>query len=130
MTKKLHILQIISNIVMTKPLSTIVRYMHNFIANFARILGICKEFAGNRVNNLGNVPRRGVVPKFSDLEVIALGITAEAFHIDSENYLFYRLHKECKDALPHLHQPSSVQCQAQAYILLDGGHPQRCCQTH
>lgn len=102
MTKKLHILQIISNLVMTKPLSTIVSYMHNFIANFARILGICKEFAGNRVNNLGNVPRRGVVPKFSDLEVIALGITAEAFHIDSENYLFYRLHKECKDALPHL----------------------------
>ncbi len=76
--------------------------MRNFIANFARILGICKHFAGNRVNALGNVPRRGVVPKFSDLEVVALGITAEAFSFDSENYLFHRLHKECKGDLPNL----------------------------
>ena len=76
--------------------------MRNFIASFVRILGICKDFSGNRVNKLGNVPRRGAVPKFSDLEVIALSITAEAFHIDSENYLFYRLSHECKDDLPHL----------------------------
>ena len=61
--------------------------MRNFIANFVRILGICKDFAGNRVNELGNIPRCGVVPKFSDLEVIALGITAEAFGFDSENLL-------------------------------------------
>ena len=76
---------------MVTPLNTIYLLMRNFIANFVRILEICKDFAGNRVNELGNVPRCGVVPKFSDLEVIALGITAEAFHIDSENYLFYRL---------------------------------------
>ena len=43
-----------------------------------------------------------VVPKFSDLEVIALGITAEAFGFDSENRLFHRLHSECKDDLPNL----------------------------
>ncbi|WP_231725631.1 hypothetical protein [Prevotella sp. DNF00663] len=85
-----------------KLLSTIIISMRNFITNFYRILNICKEFAGNRVNNLGNVSRRGVVPKFSDLEVIALGITAEAFHVDSENYLFYRLHKECGKELPNL----------------------------
>ena len=100
--KKLHILLIFSNLMVTKPLNTIYLFMRNFIANFVRILGICKDFAGNRVNELGNVPRCGVVPKFSDLEVIALGITAEAFHIDSENYLFYRLHHECKDDLPNL----------------------------
>ena len=76
--------------------------MRNFIVNFVRILGICKEFAGNRVNNLGNVSRCGVVPKFSDLEVIALGITAEAFGFDSENLLFYRLQRECKKDLPNL----------------------------
>ena len=45
--------------------------MRNFIANFVRILGICKDFAGNRVNEHGNVRRCGVVPKFSDLEVWA-----------------------------------------------------------
>ncbi len=76
--------------------------MRNFIANFVRILGICKDFAGNCVNELGNVPRCGVVPKFSDLEVVALGITAEAFGFDSENLLFHRLHHECKDDLPNL----------------------------
>ena len=59
-----------------KLLRTIALLMRNFIANLVRILGICKDFAGNRVNELGNVPRCGVVPKYSDLEVIALGITA------------------------------------------------------
>ena len=100
--KKLYISQIFSNLRVTKPLNTITLLMHNFIANFVRILGICKDFAGNRVNELGNVPRCGVVPKFSDLEVVALGITAEAFGFDSENLLFHRLHRECKKDMPHL----------------------------
>ena len=100
--KKLHKLHIISKLVVTKLLRTIALLMRNFIANFVRILGICKVFAGNRVNELGNVPRCGVVPKFSDLEVIALGITAEAFGFDSENLLFHRLQNECKDDLPNL----------------------------
>ena len=52
--------------------------------------------------SLGNVPRCGVVPKFSDLEVVALGITVEAFGFDSENLLFHRLYHECKDDLPNL----------------------------
>jgi hypothetical protein len=56
--------------------------MCSFIANFVKILGICKTFAGNRVNKLGNIPRRGVVPKFSDIEVVALSIIAEAFNFD------------------------------------------------
>ncbi len=100
--KKLHILLIFSNLMVLKPLNTIYLLMRNFIANFVRILGICKDFAGNRVNELGNAPRCGVVPKFSDLEVIALGITAEAFHFDSENYLFHRLESECKEDFPNL----------------------------
>ncbi len=57
------------------------------MANFVRILGICKAFAGNRVNELGNVPRCGAVPRFSDLEVIDLVVTAETLDIDSENLL-------------------------------------------
>lgn len=32
-----------------------------------------------------NVPRRGPVPKFSDLEVVALSLTAETESIDSED---------------------------------------------
>ena len=102
MPKKLHISQIINTLAVTKPLSTIVIGMHNFIAKFRKIFEICKKFAGNQVNEKGNVPRRGVVPTFSDLEVIALSITAEAFGIDSENYLFNRLNKECPGAIPNL----------------------------
>ena len=100
--KKLHISLIFSKLVVTKPLITIIALMHNFIVKFGKILDIFKEFAGNRVNDLGNVPRRGAVPKFSDLEVLALSATAEVFGIDSENYLFYRLQHECADRFPHL----------------------------
>ncbi len=52
--KKLHNSQIISKLVVTKLLSTIALLMRNFIANLVRILGICKDFAGNRVNELGS----------------------------------------------------------------------------
>ena len=70
-----------------KLLRTIALLMRNFIANLVRILGICKDFAGNRVNELGNVPRCGVVPKYSDLEVIALGITAAMTFMQYVNYI-------------------------------------------
>ena len=40
--KKLHNSQIISKLVVTKLLSTIALLMRNFIANFVRILEICK----------------------------------------------------------------------------------------
>jgi len=93
---------IISNLVVIKTLITIIADMHNFITKFREILQICKHFAKNHVNERGNIPRCGVVPTFSDLEVVALSITAEAFSIDSENYLFYRLNKECPGAIPNL----------------------------
>lgn len=76
--------------------------MHNFVVKFGKILEIYKRFAGNRVNSLGNVPRRKVEPKFSDLEVMVLSATAEIFGIDSENYLFHRLNNECKEVFPNL----------------------------
>ena len=88
--KKLHKSQIISKLVALKLLRTIALLMRNFITNFVRILGICKDFAGNRVNELGNVPRCGVVPKFSDLEVIALGITAAMTFMQYVNYINHR----------------------------------------
>ena len=65
--KKLHILLIFSNLVVSKSLSSIIA-MHNFIAKFRKNHEICKQFAENQVNESGNVPRRGVVPTFSDLQ--------------------------------------------------------------
>ena len=46
-----------------------------------------QEFFKNLVDERGNMPRRGVVPRFSDLEVIALSLTAEKCSVDSESYL-------------------------------------------
>lgn len=65
--------------------------MHNLYTIFAKFLEICKEFSSDLVDDNGNIPRRGVVPRFSDLEVISLSLTAEALGIDSENYLFSKL---------------------------------------
>ena len=100
--KKLCISLVISNLATAKTLTAITTLMHNFIASFVKILDIYKHFAGNRVNELGNIPRRGAVPKFTDLEVIALSATAEARGIDSENLLFKRLEAEKGDLLPNL----------------------------
>ncbi|MCQ2267887.1 MAG: hypothetical protein MJZ83_03320 [Bacteroidaceae bacterium] len=70
MFKKLHILLIFSILVVTKPLRSNHR-MRNLTAIFAKFLEICKDFSSNLVNESGNVPRRGVVPKFSDLTVFS-----------------------------------------------------------
>ena len=51
--------------------------MHSLYAIFVKILYVCKKLSANLVNELGNMPRPCVVPKFSDLDVIALNLTAE-----------------------------------------------------
>lgn len=65
--------------------------MHNIKTNFDIILDKSKPFAKNLLNLADNLPRRGVKPKFSDLQVLALALTAEALAIDSENLLFHKL---------------------------------------
>ena len=62
---------IFSILVVTKLL-ILNRIMHNLYARFVKILEICKKIGKDLVNKNGNIPRRGVVPKFSDLEVISL----------------------------------------------------------
>ena len=74
--------------------------MCNFCAKFRQILDIRKHHSGNLVNPPGNVPCAGVVPRFSNPEVIALRLTSEAFGIDSENCLFHRLSR-CGDKMPN-----------------------------
>ena len=46
-----------------------------------------QEFFKNLVDERGNMPRRGIVPRFYDLEVIAVSLTAEKCSVDSESYL-------------------------------------------
>lgn len=65
---------IFSNFVVTKQTKLNIFVMRNWTANFVKILDICKHFSKNLVDERGNMPRRGVVPRFSDLEVIALTV--------------------------------------------------------
>ena len=81
--------------------------MYNLYTKFVKILEICKQFSENLVNESGNVPRRGPVPKFSDLEVVALSLTAETESIDSEKWLFdYKL-QGTRTAFPISYQGDS-----------------------
>lgn len=63
---------------------------------------ILKEFLGETLPCTGNILRRGPKPKFTDVEVIALSLTAECLGIDSELYLFNKLDAEYKEAFPNL----------------------------
>ncbi len=58
--KKLFILLRLNKLVADKTLTAIALHIRNFMADFLRPFGICKDFAGNRVNELGNRPGCGV----------------------------------------------------------------------
>lgn len=76
--------------------------MCNLFTKVVKMLEICKQFSGIIVKESGNVPRSGSVPKFSDLEVVALSLTAEADSIGSDKGLSdYKL-QESKDGIPNL----------------------------
>ena len=100
MSKRLYMSLIFNNLVVIKTLSSNHR-MYNLYTKFVKILEICKQFSEILVHESGNVPRRGSVPRFSDLEVVALSMTAETESIDSEKWLFdYKL-QEYKDSIPN-----------------------------
>lgn len=101
MQKKLFISLIFSNFMASNQHGYLSLVMHNLCANFVKILEICKDFSKDLVNGRGNAPRRGIVPRFSDLEVISLSLTAEHMSIDSENLLFDRL-KDYSVEMPNL----------------------------
>lgn len=75
--------------------------MHCIKSNFDKILCILKSVLGGDIPLDGNLLRPGPKPKFTDIEVIALSITAECMGIDSELYLFAKL-ETYKDSFPHL----------------------------
>ncbi len=68
--------------------------MHNIKTNFDKIIVVIKDILRDEINEKGNYLRRGTRPRFSDIEVMALSLTAECLSIDSENYLFSKLRKE------------------------------------
>jgi hypothetical protein len=72
--------------------------MHNLKSNFDKMLDIYKQLF---TNELGSISRSGVVPRFSDLELVAWSLIAEALGIDSENLLFIKLTTGYKEYLLH-----------------------------
>lgn len=76
--------------------------MHNLRQNFDIVLPIVQELLENDVNEDGNVPKPGPKPKFSDCEVITLSLVSDSLLIDSEHYLFQKLHRKHKAEFPNL----------------------------
>lgn len=76
-------------------------------------------FFNNFVNEK-NIPRRGPVPKFSDLEVVALSLAAESESIDSKNWLFEPKFKEYKGKIPNLISRRQFNDRRQIAMVIDG----------
>lgn len=76
--------------------------MHNIKTNFDKILLVLKDILGEEISEKGNYLRRGTIPRFSDIEVMAMSLTAECLGIDSETYLFSKLNKEYRKNFDNL----------------------------
>ena len=73
--------------------------MHNIKTNFDIILDMCKLIFNNDITKDGNFYTYPNLPKMSDIQLVALALTAESLSIDSENYLFNKLKEEYFDEL-------------------------------
>lgn len=71
--------------------------MHNIKANFDIIYDICKSILKDDIVDDGNFFKYPNKPKMSDLQLVALSLTAESLGIDSENHLFNKLKEEYYD---------------------------------
>lgn len=97
----MHISQIYSNLEIP-TIKCYILVMCNLYTKFVKLLEICKQFSYDLVNEKGNIIRRGPTPRFSDLEVVALSMAAEAEEVDSENWLFESRLNECRHLIPNL----------------------------
>jgi len=71
--------------------------VHCIKTNFIKILHVLKDALGDGIPVDGNLKRPGPKPRFTDLEVIALSLTAECLGIDSELYLFHKIESDYKN---------------------------------
>lgn len=74
--------------------------IHNLLCNIRKITGHMQA-SSRKFSQSGNVPRKGVVPRFSDLEIVALNMTSETVGINSDSLLFAKL-QEYKLEFPNL----------------------------
>lgn len=76
--------------------------MYSIKNNFDKILRLIKDVLGAECPETGNLLRPGPKPTFTDLEVIALSITAESLSLDSENRLFVIIKSEYTKDFPNI----------------------------
>jgi hypothetical protein len=76
--------------------------MHNLQTNFDKIISETKRYFATELDENGNFKFYPRKPKLSDIEVISLSLTAEALGIDSENYLFAKIHRDYPDLAKRL----------------------------
>ena len=76
--------------------------MHDLKLTYDKLYSIVQDSIQNYTNNRGNFNKSGSEPKFSDISVITLSLTAECLSIDSENLLFKKLKTEYADCFPGL----------------------------
>lgn len=69
--------------------------MHNFTANYEKILKVLKELEFKNENFLVQIRK----PKLTDLKIIAINLTSEYMSIDSEHQLFRILPLEIKSLI-------------------------------
>lgn len=76
--------------------------MHCIKTCFGKIMRVLKEILGEDLPVTGNLLRPGPKPKFTDIDVICLSLTAECLSIDSELYLFNKLKTDYPKDFPCL----------------------------
>jgi hypothetical protein len=76
--------------------------MHNLKINFDKIFNISKSVLNDFLVDDFNFQLYKKVPKMSDLQIVALSLTAESLSIDSENLLFSKLKTEYLQDFPNL----------------------------
>ncbi|MBN2602245.1 MAG: hypothetical protein JXR87_09655 [Candidatus Marinimicrobia bacterium] len=74
--------------------------MHNLKSNFDRIKPIVKESLAIFTDSNGNINKIGAKPKFIDVDLISLSLTAESLSVSSENLLFVKLQSEYREDFP------------------------------
>lgn len=76
--------------------------MHDLVAIYEKVRDLAKEVLEQYLDKAGNTQFYPNSPKFTDLEVISLAITAECLQIDSENLLWSKIQKDYLHYFPNL----------------------------
>lgn len=100
MTKKLFIIFIVGiSMIFSQLLAN--SYMHNVYEEFAKFRNICNFSADYLINKQCSIPRCGVISRFSDLEMVTLGMVSENVVIHSKSIFFVKP-IEYQSEIPHL----------------------------